>query len=81
MPRFGQLLVSYLPRDFTNEADVSLYGRPTREQDVNMTPDPDFDLGDTAATASADTVKDFTDGVDPMVNNLNNPAVTGCVCT
>ena len=45
-----------------------------------MTPDPDFDLGDTAATASADTVKDFTDGVDPMVNNLNNPAVTGCVC-
>ena len=45
-----------------------------------MTPDPDFDLGDVAATASADTVKDFTDGVDPMVNNLNNPAVSGCVC-
>ena len=45
-----------------------------------MTPDPDLDLADTAATASTDMEKDFTDGVNPMVNNLINPAVAGCVC-
>ena len=37
-----------------------------------MTPDPDLDIGNMAATTGSDMGKDFTDGVDPTVSNPNH---------
>ena len=43
---------------------------------MRMTPDPDFDIGNMAATTKGDVGKDFTDG---EVSNPNDQTKNGCM--